>query len=65
MYIYMHIYICTRLILRTYNISIHFSMTITMTSLLRKGTYILFTQVYNKYMTKYLQKDQVPKLRPK
>ena len=40
-------------------------MTMTMTSLLRKGTYILFTQVYNKYMIKYLQKDQVPKLKPK
>ena len=40
-------------------------MTMTMTSLLRKGTYILFTQAYNKYMIKYLQKDQVPKLKPK
>ena len=38
---------------------------LTMTSLVRKGTCILFTLAYNKYMIKYLQKDQVPKLKPK
>ena len=37
----------------------------TMTNFLIEGTCILFVQVYNKKIIKQIQKNQVPRLKPK